>query len=101
MWNSEDLGKVEFDPKFDLSSVDAQAYIMFLCGDLKKKTFVENRQVNCWLDKFDDYVRKENASLSLPIQPTDFNKYLNKYIQTPEGKFLVSDGTIGIKKGKL
>lgn len=58
LWDPEDIGKVQFDKDFSLSSIEAQKSILSLCEDLKNQDFVLDQQVNCLLkDNFDPWLR--------------------------------------------
>ena len=61
-WDSSDLGKVEMDPNFSLSSKESQQNILDFCDDLKKQDFVLNEKVSCWLkDTFDAWLKTPTA----------------------------------------
>ena len=51
-WNPEFIGKAVMDTKFDLSPIESQKSILDFCKDLKKQSFVKNKNVNCWLETF-------------------------------------------------
>ena len=98
-WDSVALGKVEFDPTFDISQKDSQQYILSLCSDLKYQTFVQQRQVECWINNFTDYVGTYGKTL--PLEPAEFNTYLLNFTKTDTGRLMTSDGTLGFKNNKL
>lgn len=99
-WDSFHIGKAILDEQFDLSSEEAQSTMLTFCADLKKQDFVRNGNVNCWIEKFQKWV-KLSASKDMPLKPGDFQKYINLFRKTPYGSQLENDQMLGFIGDRL
>lgn len=57
-WNPEDIGDAVLDDEFDLSSIEAQASLVKFCRDLREQEFVFNKNVQCWIEDFQEWYLK-------------------------------------------
>ena len=58
-WDASFIGYPIWDRKFNPATKDAQKFLKGLCGDLDRKPFAVNFTMKCWINDFEDYVRKE------------------------------------------
>lgn len=49
-WDPDFIGKISFDDKLDMSTVEAQKFLLEMCNDLQTKDFVvKGDSFNCWI----------------------------------------------------
>ena len=83
-WDKTYIGEVIFDDEFDLSPYDNQKALIDLCSELPNKEFVLDRQVICWTDIFNAWLKSKRRDL-MPMQDSDkFNQYLLEFATTTE-----------------
>ena len=62
-WDASNLGQVQMDDHFSLSSKEAQQNILNFCEDLKNQEFVLKKNVNYWLkDTFDTWLKAPTSA---------------------------------------
>lgn len=124
-WDPDFIGDIQWDDKFDISTAEAQAFLLKMCQDLAETDFVvddENTQ-KCWIKNFKEYVTRAvedpnpTATAAMmqmnpyavyvpglgeefPIQdPAKFNEYIEMWLSAQEGKTF---GTmVGFRDGKV
>lgn len=99
-WDSNFIGKAIMDDQFDLSQLEAQKSILELCKDLRQQDFVLNENVKCWLEVFEKWV-KMTYKKEMPLEPKEFEQYLQQFRKVREGSQLESDRTLGFINDKL
>ncbi len=67
----ESRSTLEFDPRFDMSDPEAQAWLLHFCHDVKRASFVDNSSVShlpCTLDLFNAFTTRPCDDLQSQIQ---------------------------------
>lgn len=84
-WDSEVFGTAVMDDKFDISSKEAQQSLLNFCSDLKDQKFILDRGVDCWFERFTDWLKTTHGQY-LPIEPADFKTKFNEYAISDRGR---------------
>ena len=77
-WNTSFIGKAEMDKDFNMRTTRVQNSLKGFCRELKKQSFVVPTTLDCWIDKFDDWLRQQENK-KIPLEEDEFMTYLNKW----------------------
>ena len=77
-WNTSFIGKAGMDKDFNLKKARVQNSLKGFCRDLKNKNFIVPLTLDCWIDKFDDWLRQQESK-KIPLEEDEFLYYLNKW----------------------
>ena len=72
MWDSATVPKAILDEDFNLSDEKSQQFLLDFCQDLRKQDFVLDKDVRCWIESFNLFV-KSQVSKTLPIKSEEFD----------------------------
>jgi protein dispatched 1 len=95
-WDASNLGTIEWDNNFDMSSEANQQRLLDICNNLKASSLVKDQQVTCWVQ---DFVNAQNGGN--PVPQANFYTELETYLATTTGQNQYSDNQIGYINGRL
>jgi protein dispatched 1 len=95
-WDASNLGTIEWDNNFDMSSEANQQRLLDICNNLKASNLVKDQQVTCWVQ---DFVNAQNGGN--PVPQANFYTELETYLATTTGQNQYSDNQIGYINGRL
>lgn len=72
------------DEKFKPIKESNQKKLKGFCRDLRKTTIFIKGTENCWIEKFDSWLRAE-YSKKIPLEEDEFMKYLLEYTNDDDG----------------
>lgn len=72
------------DSKFAPQKEINQKKLRGFCRDLRKSTWFMAGTEDCWIEKFDDWLR-DQYSLKIPLNEDEFMKYLIEYTDEENG----------------
>ncbi|KAJ3449434.1 sterol-sensing domain [Anaeramoeba flamelloides] len=75
---TQELGEVIYDKEFEPSSQESQNYIIQVCDQVKKESWVENGKIICFMEKFRDYINDE-TNHTFPVEPNNFAPVLSNF----------------------
>lgn len=78
-WDASFIGYPLWDRQFNPASKEAQLYFKELCKDLDKKPFAVNFTMKCWINDFEDYVKKSLSQRFPVTTESKFVEYLDKW----------------------
>lgn len=78
-WDASFIGYPLWDYSFNPATRTGQLFFKEFCKDLDKKEFAVNFTMKCWINDFEDYVRK-TLKKSFPVSSEDkFIEYLDQW----------------------
>ena len=100
IWDPTNLGKLEYDNDFDLTSASNQNRLKAICVDMRTRShIVLSANVECWIDDFETWLTGGGGSGSFPS--ANLNSDLSLFIKTNEGIPHFYKNYIGFIDGKL
>ena len=106
-WDITDLGKIQYDDTFDISSVESQQFIYDICEELKSqhndRIFQPETELNCFIYDMINYANTTynmEFPLSFSSDPQEQKEQFTEFIATwtandARGKLLKNDAMIG------
>ena len=99
-WDPTQLGELEYDNDFDLTTSMNQNRLKQICVDLRtKNTIVLDASVECWIDDFETWLTGGGGTGSFPSG--SLNSDLSLFIKSNDGLPLFNKNLIGLIDGKL
>ena len=99
-WDPNELGKLEYDNDFDLSTTANQNRLKQICVDLRTKNeIVLDGKVECWIEDFETWLTAGNGTGSFPS--ASLNSDLDLFVKSNDGAPYFYKNYIGLIDGKL